>query len=266
MGKRPNVNPRHPDFSLNIHIGRDNVCHLSIDSTGAPLYQRGYRVETAEAPLNEVLAAGLILLSGWRKDCDFIDPMCGSGTLPIEAAHIAYNIPANIHRKTYLFQKSKKYDALLWQKVREDAIARQVDFQYNIKGFDKDFIVVRRANENVKSANLEGKVIIERQQFERADTHNNQRGLLLINPPYDQRLGVEDIDAFYAMIGDQFKNKFQGWHAWIISSNIEAMKHIGLKTSKRIPLFNGALDCRFQKYEIYAGTKKSSKKSLHNSI
>lgn len=254
-GRRPNVNLVAPDLRINVHI-REDQCTVSLDSSGDSLHRRGYRKETLEAPINEVLAAGMILLSGWKKDCAFIDPMCGSGTLLTEAALYARNIPAQWYRESLGFQRWKDFDFLLWREILEEAEGRIVDFEHPILGFDKEFKAVRVSQRNLMTAEeLEESIEIERMSFEKLEAPA-ERGILIMNPPYDERIKSDDINAFYSMIGDRFKQAFAGYEAWIISSNSEAIKHVGLRPSRRIALYNGPLECRFLKYELYAGTRK----------
>jgi len=255
-GRRPSVDKWNPTLRINVFLGHDNVCKISFDSSGDALHKRGYRVETGEAPINEVLAAGMIQLSGWQRDCDFVDPMCGSGTLAIEAAMLANNIPAGMFREKYLFQKSRKFDADLWEEVKTEAKAKIKKFEHGVYGFDKDFKAISLSNANAMKPVLEDAVTFERKQFERLEP-TSDKGILMMNPPYDERLQIQDIEAFYSMIGDNLKQRFSGWEGWIISNNVEAMKKIGLRASRRIALLNGAF--KFQKYEMYDGTKKKKK-------
>lgn len=255
MGRRPNVNTISPSLRINVHIFEDNV-NVSFDSSGDTLHKRAYRVQTMDAPINEVLAAGMIILSGWNADSDFIDPMCGSGTLPIEAAMIAKNVPPNYLRESFGFQKWKDYDAELWEDVRQNAMANIRDFDYKIKGFDKSFKAVRLAESNAGDIEAIQDIIeFKRCAFEKL-TPTSDRGVLVMNPPYDVRLEDANITELYGMIGDQLKQQWQGHQAWIISSNQDALKCIGLRPSKRLTLYNGALDCKYQRFDMYAGSKK----------
>lgn len=258
FGRRPNVNKVTPDVRFNIHLSHENMCSLSLDTSGDSLYKRGYRVDTIDAPINEALAAGMILLSGWDRNSDFIDPMCGSGTLPIEAAMYAYNIPAQAQRKSFAFEKFKNFDADLWKEVKETANANTREFKHKIIGYDKDFQAVRIAGRNVIAAHLEGKIDISRKQFEKLEPAEDG-GVVIMNPPYDERLGMQDINAFYKTIGDLLKQHYAGYNVWIISSNMTAFKHVGLRPSRKITLYNGPLECKFMKYEMYKGSKKASK-------
>lgn len=257
FGRRPNVNLTSPTLRINIHIQEDEVT-VSLDSSGDPLFKRGYRIERMEAPLNEILAAGMILLSGWKKDRDFVDPMCGSGTLPIEAGLIARNIPPQWFRKQFGFQKWSDYDADLWQSVRNEAEQQFKEYEHEIYGFDKDFKAIGTSRINVLSAELTDDISLKRNAFEKLEAPSG-KGVMIINPPYDERLHIENIEAMYKMMGDQFKQNFKGWEVWVLSSNLDALKRIGLRPSKKIKLFNGALECKFLKFEIYEGSKKASK-------
>lgn len=256
FGRRPNINLESPDLRINLHINQD-LCTVSLDSSGDSLHKRGYRSEAVDAPLSEVLAAGIIQLTGWQCDCDFIDPMCGSGTNIIEAALYAYNIPSQLQRREFGFMKWKDYDKKLWQTVVEEGKARiRDDFEHQILGYDKDFKAVRISQWNIIAAKIEGKVEAERKPFERLSP-TGEKGILVINPPYELRLVTGDINGLYKMIGDQLKQQFGGYEAWIISPNMEALKHVGLRPSRKIVLFNGPLECKLQKYELYAGSKKA---------
>lgn len=252
--QRPDVNVLSPSLRIHLHI-RNEHCTLALDSSGDALYKRGYRIDTLEAPINEALAAGLIILSGWQRDCAFIDPMCGSGTIPIEAALYAYNLPPQIVRKEFGFMKWRDFDSDLWRDVKEKALNNKTDFSFPIFGFDKDFQAIRISRHNALAAHLEGKIEFTRKIFEKLKPPV-EKGLILMNPPYDQRLGEDDISTLYKGIGDQLKQTFQGYAAWIISSNFDALKKVGLRPSRKITLFNGPLECKFQKYELYQGSRK----------
>ena len=254
IGQRPDVDSREPDLRINIHIQRDS-CTVSLDSSGSSLHQRGYRVATNLAPINEVLAAGLLLQSGWDGQWDFFDPMCGSGTLLIEAAMIACNIPANINRESYAFMHWKDYDGGLHQKIVEASLNRVREFQHRILGRDKAPSAVRKALENVENANLMEYISVERKDFFKAERPEGGKLHMLFNPPYGERLAIEE-NEFYSQIGDTLKREYQNTDAWLITSNLEALKHVGLKPSQKIKVFNGKLEARLVKYEIYPGSKK----------
>ncbi len=257
-GKRPDVNVNYPNLRINLHINKDE-CSVALDSSGDSLHKRGYRANTVEAPINEVLAAGMILLSGWRGERTFVDPMCGSGTLLIEAAMIAKNMPPQLNKDSLSFMKWKNFDERLWEDVIEKAKLVVKPLNCSVLGFDKDMKAVRVTAQNIFSAHLEGQGIqVEKQSFEKL-VPPPAPGLLMTNPPYDERLKEADIEAFYKMIGDRLKQVFTGYEAWIITSNMEALKHLGLKPSKKLTLYNGALECKFQQYELYEGSKRNEK-------
>ena len=255
-GRRPNVDVHYPTIRIQIHIHDENVT-VSLDSSGEPLFKRGYRTEKLDAPISEVLAAGIIMLSGWKADCNFIDPMCGSGTIPIEAAMFAYNTPAQYFRKAFGFQTWRDYDERIWKGVRLDAEKRIRDFDYQILGFDKDFKATRISQHNATGAQMEDKIIFKRQKFEKLVPPEGG-GWMIINPPYDERLQDLGIKELYQMMGNQFKQHFAGWQAWVISSNMGALKSIGLRPSRKIPLFNGPLECRLVKFEMYEGSRRKT--------
>lgn len=255
-GRRPSVDTEHPNIRFNVHVA-DTVCTISLDSSGESLHKRGYRTEALAAPINEVLAAGMILLSGWKKDCAFVDPMCGSGTIPIEAALYAWNIPPQWLRNDFAFMRWSSFDPMLWAEVRTQARERmETSFSHPIRGFDKNFRAVQAAEANAAAAQLQGKIRFERRRFENL-TPDTEKGFLMMNPPYDARLEERDIEGMYQMIGDRLKHAFKGYTAWIISANMEALKFLGLRPSRRITLFNGPLECKFIQIELYEGTKKA---------
>nr|WP_298997687.1 THUMP domain-containing protein [uncultured Allomuricauda sp.] len=254
LGARPNVNSQNPDIRINIHIAK-NKCTISLDSSGESLHQRGYRQLTNIAPINEVLAAGMLKLSGWRGDSDFLDPMCGSGTLLIEAAMLACNIPANINREFYTFLHWKDYDAELHEKIKAVSLKKIRPFDYKIIGFDKAPSAVRKAQENIDYANLTEFISLSRKDFFRTDKPVDAKLHMVFNPPYGERLPI-DADEFYAKIGDTLKQNYPGTDAWFLTSNLEALKSVGLKPSRRIKLYNGKLESRLVHYEMYEGTKK----------
>jgi putative N6-adenine-specific DNA methylase len=215
---------------------------------------RNYRRDKVDAPLNEVLAAGMILLSGWDAQSTFCDPMCGSGTLPIEAAMLAKRIPPQIKREHFGFFKWPDFDKKLWEKVKKEADAKIQSIDFKILASDIDPRARNATSLNVMTAELEQVIQIEKSSFDKA-TPPAPQGTLIMNPPYDERLRVDDTAAFYKNIGDQMKKNWAGWQAWMISSNREALKNVGLRPSRRITLFNGALECSFQKFELYEGKK-----------
>lgn len=254
-GQRPSIEKIHPDLRINIHIDKDQVS-VALDTSGNSLHQRGYKTATNIAPINEVLAAGMIILSGWDGQTDFLDPMCGSGTILAEAAMIACNIPANINRKQFAFEKWNDWDADLFDSIQESLLKKIREFHYTIKGFDKSPSAVQKAKENIKNANLDEYISIEERNF--FDTQKESEGKLqmVFNPPYDERLNIE-MEGFYASIGDTLKKNYPGTNAWFITANLEALKFVGLKPSRKIKLFNAGLEARFVKYEMYEGSKRT---------
>ena len=249
-GKRPSVKLTNPDIYINIHIA-ENTCTLSLDSSGESLHRRGYRQEAVEAPLNEVLAAGMILMTGWHGECDLIDPRCGSGTIPIEAGLIARNIAPGVFRKEFAFEKWKDFDAELFEGIFNDD-SEEREFEHHIYGYD----ILREANaiaaKNVKAAGLSQDITLDIRDF--ADfTQPAEKSLIITNPPYGERISTDDLLGLYEMIGAKLKHEFKGNEAWVLSYREECFAHIGLKPSARIPLFNGALECEFRKYELFEG-------------
>jgi putative N6-adenine-specific DNA methylase len=254
-GKRPNIDKDFPDLRVHIHIDRDQ-CTVSLDTSGDSLHHRGYRTATNIAPINEVLAAGILILSGWEGKSDFMDPMCGSGTMLIEAAMIACNIPPNINRKEFAFEKWQDWDPELFEKIVDSLMTKARDFHYKIIGYDKAPSAVSKAIANVQNANLEEYITIDRQDF--FDTQKTTQGPLqmVFNPPYGERLDI-DMERFYREIGDTFKQHYPNTKAWFITANLEALKFVGLRPSRKIKLFNGKLETRLLQYEIYEGSKKA---------
>lgn len=255
--ERPSVDLNRPDLRINLHIQED-FCTVSLDSSGASLHHRGYRTATNIAPLNEVLAAGLIQLSGWKGNTDFLDPMCGSGTIVIEAAMFASNIPANINRKQFAFEKWTDWDADLFEKIQESQLKRIKNPGIQIKGSDKAPSAIEKATINVDNANLSEFITLEKKDFFQIDKETSGPLHLLTNPPYGERLDG-DMNALYQGIGDAFKQSFPNTQAWLISSNMEALKCVGLRPSRKIKLFNGKLESRLMFYPIYEGTKRVHK-------
>lgn len=255
--ERPSVDLNRPDLRINLHIQED-FCTVSLDSSGASLHHRGYRTATNIAPLNEVLAAGLIQLSGWKGKTDFLDPMCGSGTIVIEAAMFASNIPANINRKQFAFEKWTDWDADLFEKIQESQLKRIKNPGIQIIGSDKAPSAIEKATINVENANLSEFITLEKKDFFQIDKETSGPLHLLTNPPYGERLDG-DMNALYQGIGDAFKQSFPNTQAWLISSNMEALKCVGLRPSRKIKLFNGKLESRLMFYPIYEGTKRVHK-------
>ena len=264
-GVRPNVRLTDPDLYINLHIAGDSIT-LSLDSSGESLHKRGYRVANTQAPINEALAAGMLLLAGWKGQSDFYDPMCGSGTLLIEAALIARNIAPGIYRKGFAFEKWANFDADLFEDVYNDD-SRERDFTHKIYGSDAGFYAVQTATKNIQSANLQRDIEVKQIRLQELKFENEKRktdgALVIMNPPYGERLSQDkDVLRLYQDIGTTLKHQFSGATAWIISSNEEALKCVGLKPAKRIHLINGDLDCLFNQYVLFSGDRKTWKKSL----
>lgn len=261
FGQRPTIDTEAPDYKFNLHI-RDNHVTLLINSSGDSLHKRGYRQAVGLAPINEVLAAGMIKLAGWKCDTNFYDPMCGSGTLLIEAAMMANNIPAQYYRGgKFAFKRWKEFNLGEWKSVKEqeDRKIGSGDFECEIWGNDIDMQVLQQAEKNLEFTKLHKDVMLFCGSFEDQDPPEGKT-LIVTNPPYGERIKVEDLNAMYEQLGDTFKKKYgENCEVWLITSDFEAMKHIGLKPSKKIPLLNGQLDCRFLKFELYEGSKKASK-------
>ena len=252
-GKRPNISISNPDIRLHIHIAEDQ-CTLCLDSSGESLHRRGYRQESVEAPLNEVLAAGMILMTGWQGDCDFIDPMCGSGTLLIEAALIARNMAPGLFRKEFAFEKWPDFDADLFDKIYNDD-SQEREFHHHIYGYDIDVKAVNTARLNAKAAGLTSDITIEERDF-KDFVKPKDKSILVCNPPYGERISTPDLLGTYKMIGERLKHEFTGNDAWILSYREECFDQIGLKPSIKIPVFNGSLECEFRKYQMFDGKIK----------
>ena len=252
-GKRPSVSITNPDVLLNIHIAQTS-CTLSLDSSGESLHRRGYRQEAVEAPLNEVLAAGMILLTGWKGECDLIDPMCGSGTIPIEAALIARNIAPGVFRQGYAFENWPDFDADLLERIYNDD-SQEREFGHKIYGYDNSIKANAIAQRNVKAAGVGRDIVLKVQPFQQFE-QPQEKSLIITNPPYGERISSTDLLGLYQMIGERLKHAFTGNTAWILSYRDECFDQIGLKPSARIPLQNGGLDCEFRKYEIFDGKYK----------
>lgn len=252
-GSRPSVRINNPDLALNIHVA-ENQCTLSLDSSGESLHRRGYRQEQVEAPLNEVLAAGMILMTGWRGECDLIDPMCGSGTIPIEAALIARNIAPGVFRKGFGFEKWKDFDKELFDEIYNDD-SKERDFTHKIYGYDNSPKAFGIATNNVKAAGVTKDVILKIQSFQQFE-QPTEKSIIIMNPPYGERISSDDLLGLYQMIGERLKHAFIGNTAWVLSYRDECLDEIGLKASAKIPLFNGALECQYRQFQIFDGKYK----------
>lgn len=254
-GSRPNVELREPDIRINIYIEKNRAV-LSLDSSGEPLHKRGYRTESTTAPLNELLACGCLLLSDWDKQTPLIDPMCGSGTFPIEAALYAANIVPGLIRKSYAFQNWKNYDAALLKKIEHSAKANVLkSLDCSLYGNDKETRALMTAKKNAINAGVEELIT-----FQKVDFHTwnppKEPGLLIFNPPYGERMAVDDTFRFYNSIGDTLKQKYSGYTAVMLTGNLKATKQVGLRTSRRITLYNGSIESRLLRYELYQGSRK----------
>ena len=263
--RRPNVDVADPALLINVHVSQDRLT-VSLDSSGESLHKRGYRVANTEAPINEALAAGMLLMAGWKGQSDFYDPMCGSGTLPIEAALIARNIAPGVFRQHFAFERWPDFDAELWSDIYNDDSAER-DFTHKIYGSDASFFAIQQAAKNVKSAGVTKDIELKQIRLEELQIINHKSEiinpksspLVMLNPPYGERLASnKDMEDLYAKIGTALKHHFTGATAWIISSNDAAMKCIGLKPSKKYRLLNGELDCQFNRYDLFAGKRNEN--------
>ncbi len=255
FGRRPSVDIKNPDIQFDLYAFKDQFT-ISLDSSGDTLNRRGYREPGHEAPLNEVLGAGLLKLAGWNKNIPLIDPMCGTGTILIEAAMMGQNIPPQIHRSDFGFKNWSNYQPTVWNRVVAEGRAGVRKTQLDISGGDIDGNTVLAANKSLRKFRLKDVVNIQRIAFEdhRPKTPN---GMIVCNPPYGERIGRTNTNEFYKTISDVLKNNFDGFDAWILSSNMEAFKHLKLRASKKLVLFNGSLECKFQKYEMYKGSREN---------
>ena len=255
-GKRPSVRINNPDVLLNIHIAH-TTCTLSLDSSGESLHRRGYRQEQVEAPLNEVLAAGMVLMTGWRGECDLIDPMCGSGTIPVEAALIARNIAPGVFRKGFAFEKWVDFDSEMFDEIYNDD-SQEREFTHKIYGYDNSPKANEIATHNIKAAGVSKDVTLKLRPFQQFE-QPQEKSIIVMNPPYGERISTNDLLGLYQMIGERLKHAFVGNEAWVLSYREECFDQIGLKASQKVPLFNGALECEFRKYEIFDGKYKEFK-------
>ena len=251
---RPSVDSINPNIKINIHI-RKTRCTVSLDSSGKPLNQRGYRTQTNIAPINEVLAAGIILLSDWEINNDFLDPMCGSGTFLIEAAMIANNYPPNVNRSNFSFQNWKDYDQDLFDLIKDSVLKKVRPIKCNIFGYDKSPSAISKSKDNIINSGFENSITVEKLNFFKTKKEKDDHIHILFNPPYGERLLI-DIESFYKNIGDTLKTNYPNSTSWFITSSLESLKHVGLRSTRKIKLFNGKLESRLVKYGIYSGSKK----------
>lgn len=258
FGRRPSVDIANPHLSIAVHIVRDEVS-ISFDSSAESLHRRGYRTEQTLAPINEVTAAGMVLLTEWDGTGAFVDPMCGSGTILIEAALYAKNIAPGLFKKHFGFMHWKNYDRVLWQTLVDEAKAKIKETDTIFLGSDKTFKAIEIARANATRAGLDEDIRLSNKRFEEVKAPQGIKGMVVINPPYGERLPIEEIGPFYKEMGDKLKQEFDGYTAWIISSNVGALKKVGLAASQRLTLFNGPLECKFYKFELYKGSKRAPK-------
>jgi putative N6-adenine-specific DNA methylase len=261
VGTRPDVDLRFPDLKINVHIDGQN-CTISLDTSGESLHRRGYKTATNIAPINEVLAAGLIMMSGWDGQTDFMDPMCGSGTMLAEAAMIACNIPPNLMRKEFAFERWEDWDVELFEKIEESLLKKTRDFHHKIIGYDKSPSAIVKAKENIKNAHLDEFIHIQHEDFFKTQKSGSEKLHMVFNPPYGERLENLNVEEFYGNIGTTLKHGYPNTNAWLITSNLEALKCVGLRPSRKIKVFNAKLEARLVKYEMYEGSKKTKKQNL----
>jgi len=252
-GTRPSVDLDHPDLRINVHLFKD-LCTVSLDSSGASLHRRGYRQSTGPAPINEVLAAGLLRLSGWDLTTPLFDPMCGSGTLLIEAGLLAKTIPAGYFRREWGFMHWKDFDHGLWETVKAASVEKMVPLTVPLYGADRAYKAIASAQENIRFAGLSEGIQLKEVSFEES-TPPVEKGFIICNPPYDERIRLDDAIAFYKMIGNTLKRNYSGYTAWFISSDLASLKFIGLRPSRKITVYNGPLECRFVQFALYPGKK-----------
>ena len=251
---RPSINSFNPELKIEIHVNR-NFCTISLDSSGESLHKRGYKKYNSAAPLNEVLAAGIILMSAWDKKSDLLDPMCGTGTFLIEAAMIARNIAPNLNRLAFAFEKWKDWDNELFETIEESVKSKEIEFEHKLYGFDISSAMIKKAEKNIEIGDLGVDIEIVKKDFLTSIKTDNDKLHVIINPPYDKRISA-DVNQLYKKIGDTLKNNYLYSDVWIITANLEAIKSIGLKSSKKIKLFNANLESRLLNYKIYPGSKK----------
>lgn len=252
-GDRPDVNVKKPQVLFDLYVNQ-NVCTISLNTSGAPLFQRGYREATGLAPLNEVVAAGLLRMSGWDRKSQLIDPFCGSGTILIEAALWACDLPPQIERHHFAFKNFKNFDSELWESIRDAVNTRVKELPCEIKGSDISDEMVLKARRNLRGLPIGRFIKIMQSDFKDVEG-SDDGGFVVTNPPYGERMG-EEINEMYEELGSWMKHKMTGYTCWVLSSNMEAFKVVGLKPSKKVKVFNGDLECSFRQYEIYSGSKK----------
>lgn len=255
--RRPSVDTNDTDILINLHIKEQQVT-ISLDSSGSSLHLRGYRKRSAEAPLNEVLAAGMIMLTGWKGDVDLYDPFCGSGTLLIEGAMQAMNIPAGHYRENYGFMNWTDYDGKLWNDIKQDAEGKKKSPGCRFFGSDISGTALSASRVNIRTAGLSREIDLKKKDV-RDTSKSGPEGIIITNPPYGERMKTDNISGLYSELGDTLKNNYLGFSAWVLTSDMDALKNVGLRTSKKLILFNGPLECRFANFELYKGSRKPDK-------
>ncbi len=258
VGERPSVDTKTPDIQFDLHAWKDRFT-VSLDSSGDTLNQRGYRQRGHQAPLNEVLAAGMLQLAGWNKEIPLVDPMCGTGTILIEAAMMGMNMPPQTLRRNFGFKNWKDFNPVIWNRVKAEADSNVRRAPLSISGGDIDPQAVEMANKAIRQLKIRGDVRIREVALEKHIPKTSE-GILITNPPYGERIGPKEIQDFYKTISDVLKNNFSGFDAWVLSSNVPALRHLKLRPSEKYTLYNGGLECKFQKYELYAGSKEEEPK------
>ena len=258
-GERPDVNVQKPQILFDLYINKDK-CVVSLNTSGAPLFKRGYRDSVGEAPLNEVVAAGMLRLSGWDKKSPLIDPFCGSGTILIEAALMATGIPALIERQHFAFKNFINYNPEVWQQIVDDVDYKIKELPCEIIGSDNNDEMITKARRNMRALSIGRFIKVQHSSFEEVEKIG-ETGTIITNPPYGERMG-DDVEELYGGIGTWLKSKMSGYNAWILSSNQQAFNHVGLRPERKIKIFNGDLECSFRKYSMYQGSKKASKQNV----
>lgn len=257
FNKRPSVDKTEPDFTLLLAIKKD-FCTVYLDSSGDALFKRGYRINTVAAPINEVLAAGILRISKWNVSTPLIDPMCGSGTFPVEAALMALNIPPTFNRKSFAFEKWPDFDRMKWKKIQSEVFDKQKDVNMKIYGYDISDSNLAVAKNNIEKIRLHKDIKLARSDFLKL-MPPVKNGVVIINPPYGERLKENETISLYRGIGDHLKRNFQGFTAYIISSDLKALKNIALKPKIKKILFNGKLECKLLGFDLFDGNWKSMK-------
>lgn len=257
-GRRPSVDLVSPFLRVHIHLSGESG-QVLVDSSGDSLHKRGYRMATGPAPLNEVLAAGMIYLSGWDRTSPFFDPMCGSGTLLIEAALLARNIPAGQFRQSYAFRNWPDHNEKVWERITAASPGDSVSPRISIQGADLSAHMVRIAEQNIAHAGLQQVIRVSRRDFRKSDPPS-EKGTMITNPPFGQRLAVDNLQLQYKQIGDILKKRYAGWSTWLLASDKQALKFLGLKPSRKFTIFNGPLECKFVNFEVFEGSRKDALK------